>query len=144
MVSLVQDDNFQYWWEPQKWKSKFKVHWWYVKDINYSKFYHLKLDSTDGQGGSKSGSRTAVRVRDGTEIPWKIGKEMIQIFRDAPDKPNLFEFFNFLDIREDVLRTYRTPKPGNMFNPYMMMMSQMQFGGGFGAMNNAVRPFFPF
>ena len=63
-----------------------------------------------------------MRVRDGTEIPWKLGKEMIGIFKAADEKKNLFEAFNFLDIREDVLRTYRTPSPGNMFNPMTMMM----------------------
>ena len=57
---------------------------------------------------------------------------MLQIFKDAKSDENLFEAFEFLDVREDLLRTYRTPTPGNMFNPYQMMMSQMQFGGGFG------------
>ncbi len=113
MVSFVQEDNFNYWWEPSKWKAKFNVQWWYVKDIPYNKFYHLKNE--DG--------KPAVRVRDGTEIPWNVGKEMITIFKAADENKNLFEAFNFLDIREDVLRTYRTPSPGNMFNPYMMMMS---------------------
>jgi len=39
-----------------------------VKDVPYSKFYHLKFD--DGTGNMKP----VVRVRDGTEIPWNIGK----------------------------------------------------------------------
>jgi hypothetical protein len=55
MVSFVEEDDFNYWWDSNKWRNKFKVTWHYVKDVPYKKFYHLKFD--DG--------RSVVRCRDG-------------------------------------------------------------------------------
>ena len=51
-------------------------------------------------------------------------KEMRErIFKEADKDVNIFEAFEFLDIREDVLRTTRSPSPNHMLNPYMMMMT---------------------
>jgi len=60
MISFVEDDDFNYWWDANKWKKKFKVNWHYIKDVPYKKFFHLKFE--DGT--------PVVRCRDGTEVPW--------------------------------------------------------------------------
>ena len=64
MSSFISEDNFNYWWEPNKWKSQFKVNWHYIKDIPYKDLYHIKLED----------DKPVVKVRDGTEIPWTHGK----------------------------------------------------------------------
>jgi len=41
---------------------------------------------------------SVVRSKDSTEIEWQsAGKPMMQVFKTAPEKPNIFEDFELMD-----------------------------------------------
>ena len=56
-----------------------------------------------------------IRSKDCTEVEFsKNGEEMLEIFQSAPNDPNIFQEFAFMDIREDYLR-------------YSILMIQMNY-----------------
>ena len=38
---LIEED-FEFWWEPGRWKQRFQIEWLYIKDIPFSQFDSLK------------------------------------------------------------------------------------------------------
>ena len=58
-----------------------------------------------------------IRSKDCTEIDWSSnGRQMLQIFQDAPDTPNIFEAFEYMDAREDWLISQRNKSPKSYYN----------------------------
>ena len=44
MASNIQDKNFPYWWQMNKWRGQFQLKWLFIKDIpykNFEKIYNL-------------------------------------------------------------------------------------------------------
>jgi len=52
-----------------------------------------------------------INLKDGTKIGATAGKEMLKVFANNPVKPNIFDFFDFMDRREDYIRTQRDSDP---------------------------------
>ena len=47
-----------------------------------------------------------IRSKDGTEIEFnKNGREMLKIYQKSQNEPNIFQDFEFMDRREDWLRS---------------------------------------
>lgn len=79
-----------------------------------------------------------IRSKDCTEIDWSTnGSLMLQIFKDAPIKPNIFQEFEYMDEREDWLisqrnmnKYYKTPNymPNGYYGGYA---GGYMYGGGY-------------
>lgn len=70
-----------------------------------------------------------IRSKDCTEIDWNSnGRQMLQIFKEAPVHPNIFQEFEYMDYREDWLISQR-----QMQKLYKQNMSSMAgYYGGYG------------
>jgi len=103
MTSDIDDnESFKYWWETCKWFGTFKISWLSIKDIHYSKFEQIEEEST---------KTSVINLKDGTKISANSGKQMLKIFKEYPEKPNIFDFFDFMDRREDYIRSQRDNNP---------------------------------
>ena len=49
--------------------------------------------------------------RDSTPLSAEAGKEVLKIFKEQPEKPNVFESFEYMDRREDYIRAQRDHNP---------------------------------
>lgn len=97
MTSNINDDeSFRYWWEPCKWFGSFQIKWLFVKDIHHSKFEHMRQENSQ-----------IINLRDTTPINANIGKQILTIFKNFPNRPNIFEVFAYMDKREDFMRNQR-------------------------------------
>ena len=64
-----------------------------------------------------------IRSKDCTEIDWNSnGRQMLQIFKDQPIQPNIFQEFEYMDYREDWLISQRN----------MVKMYKQNYGGYYG------------
>jgi len=97
MNSGIQEKHFQFWWEGNKWMNYFEVKWVFIKDMPYRFFDSFLMD--DGT--------SVIRARDCTSTPVETSKQMLKLFRDYQSSSNIFEAFSYMDIREDMLRSYR-------------------------------------
>jgi hypothetical protein len=101
MASNIKDNStFKYWWEPCKWFGTFDLQWVFIKDIHHSKFENIKEENTP-----------VINLRDGTKISAKVGKQLLNIFKNHPNKPSIFECFDYMDRREDYIRYQRDTDP---------------------------------
>lgn len=98
------DDNesFKFWWEPCKWFGTFKVSWLFVKDIHHSKFEEIIEESANN---------SVVNLKDGMKISAVAGKQMLKVFKEHVDRPSIFDFFEYMDRREDYIRMQRDNNP---------------------------------
>lgn len=77
---------------------------------------------------SYSHNLPVIRSKDCTEIDWNSnGKQMLQIFKDQPVQPNIFQEFEYMDYREDWLISQR-----NMVRMYKQNYSNMGYYQGYG------------
>eukprot|EP01016_Furgasonia_blochmanni_P044654 TRINITY_DN621_c0_g3_i1.p1 TRINITY_DN621_c0_g3~~TRINITY_DN621_c0_g3_i1.p1 ORF type:complete len:354 (-),score=120.11 TRINITY_DN621_c0_g3_i1:432-1493(-) len=97
ITSAYNAETFEYWWQGHKWIGKFNIKWLFIKDINYKKFESLRI--RDGV--------PVTRAKDCTEISTETAQEMLSIFQSAPNEPNIFQAFEYMDIREDYIRYYK-------------------------------------
>jgi hypothetical protein len=103
MTSDIDDDeSFKYWWEPCKWFGTFQISWHFVKDIHHAKFEQIKEESVN---------TSVINLKDGTMISAKTGKQMLAVFKSFSNKPSIFDFFDYMDRREDYIRSQRDDNP---------------------------------
>lgn len=87
---------FNYWWEDLKWSGVFEINWVYIKDLHHA---DVKNISYNGQ--------PIATLKDGSEIDFQAGRELLETFRTYPFVSDIFEAFKFMDEREVVLRAKR-------------------------------------
>jgi len=88
LLSGLTQEDFAYWWQPFKWKNYFKVEWLFIKDIPYKAFDNLNNMS----------DMPVIRSKDTTEVDWnQTGKTMLQIFKEANNRPSIFDDFPIMD-----------------------------------------------
>lgn len=110
MTSNINDsESFKYWWEPCKWFGTFQISWLFIKDIHYIKFEQIKEETT--LSSKETIMTPIINLKDGTMISAKNGKQILQVFKSSSNKPNLFEYFDYMDRREDYIRTQRDNDP---------------------------------
>lgn len=56
-------------------------------------------------------NQTVTICRDCTRLSAKSGKQILGIFKSSPNKPNIFEAFEYMDTRENILRYNRDRDP---------------------------------
>lgn len=71
----------------------------YVKDIKDKVFESIREESQE--------NNYVYKLRDSTRVSINNGKKMMGIFKQHPNKPNIFETFAYMDKREDIKRTQR-------------------------------------
>lgn len=89
--------TFSYWWEEVKWSGVFRVNWIYVKDLLYDEVEDIRL-----RNGNK-----VVSSKDGTELDFETGMEMLKRFKNSIYVSDIFEYFEFMDNREEKIRLKR-------------------------------------
>jgi hypothetical protein len=89
--------TFSYWWEEVKWSGVFKINWIFVKDLLYDEVENIRL---------KNGNKV-VSSKDGTELDYDTGLEMAKRFKNSVYVSDIFEFFEFMDNREEKIRLKR-------------------------------------
>ena len=89
--------TFSYWWEEVKWSGVFKINWIYVKDVLYEEVEDVLLPS-----GNK-----IISCKDGSELDFKTGHRMLEKFKYSVYVSDIFEYFNFMDNREEKIRLKR-------------------------------------
>lgn len=100
MVSDLQVDySFRFWWEENKYFGSFKVKFLFIKDIKDKLLEGIKEESQD--------NNPVYKLRDSTRVSILNGKKMLSLFKDSPNRPNIFETFAYMDKREDIKRTQR-------------------------------------
>jgi len=97
MSSGIQEKHFQFWWEGNKWLNHFGLKWIFIKDVPYKCFDQFRME--DGT--------SVIRARDCTSIPVETAKRMLKLFQDYRLNTSIFDAFSYMDIREDMLRSYR-------------------------------------
>jgi hypothetical protein len=110
------DDTFTYWLEGDKYKGSFKIKWLFVKDVPFGKVE----DSNPDGFNLKS-------LKDGSELPLDVGKSILQAFMKQEARPNIFDIFEYMDRREDVVRHMRD----NDFQIHSPMNRKPYRGGRF-------------
>ena len=74
-----------------------------------------------------------IRSKDCTEIDWNTnGRQMLQIFKDQPVQPNIFQEFEYMDYREDWLISQR--QMAKMMKQNYPNMGGAGYYGGYGYM----------
>lgn len=92
MSEVDYNDSFAYWWEPLKWFGRMMLKWVFVKDIP-AKEVQTVINLNE--------------MRDGTRLTSEQGKAIMSKFVDMETKDSIFNSFNFMDQREDLLRHTR-------------------------------------
>jgi len=89
--------TFSYWWEEVKWSGIFKINWIFVKDLLYDEVEDVRL-----RNGNK-----VVSSKDGTELDFETGMEILKRFKNSIYVSDIFEYFEFMDNREEKIRLKR-------------------------------------
>jgi len=50
---------------------------------------------------------SVINLKDGTMISANTGKQMLEVFKSHPNKPSIFDYFDYMDRREDYIRAQR-------------------------------------
>lgn len=87
---------FNYWWEDLKWSGVFDVNWVYIKDVHHADVKHITYQNTP-----------IPSLKDGNEIDFAAGKALLEAYRAYPLVSNIFEAFQYMDERENILRIKR-------------------------------------
>jgi len=97
MVSEVRFNQiFNYWWEDLKWSGVFDINWVYLKDVHHAEVKQISYDNTP-----------IPHLKDGTEIDFNSGCQLLEIFKNKLAFSDIFEAFKFMDEREKILRVKR-------------------------------------
>lgn len=89
--------TFSYWWEEVKWSGVFRINWVYVKDLLYDEVEDMRM-----RNGNK-----VVSSKDGTEVDFQTGLELVRRFKNSIYVSDIFEYFEFMDNREEKIRLKR-------------------------------------
>lgn len=87
---------FNYWWEDLKWSGVFEINWVYIRDVHHADVKHITYNNTP-----------IANLKDGSEIDFAAGRQLLETFRTYPFVSDIFEAFSFMDEREKVLRVKR-------------------------------------
>lgn len=87
---------YNYWWEDLKWSGVFEINWIYIKDVHHSDVKNVIFNSTP-----------IANLKDGSEIDFAAGKQLLEIFKNYQFISDIFEAFIFMDEREKALRIKR-------------------------------------
>lgn len=81
------EDNI--WLDNSRWKGKFQIQWLVIKDVSNNYFRHLKFSfhSWNDQYELKP----VTHSRDTQELPFKVGRQMIQIFKDVDSQTSFLQ-----------------------------------------------------
>ncbi|KPM06745.1 hypothetical protein QR98_0052230 [Sarcoptes scabiei] len=72
-------------WSQDKWKGQFKVQWIYVKDVPNDELRHITLENNE--------NRPVTHSRDTQEVPYKEGKQVIDIIHCFKHQTSIFDDF---------------------------------------------------
>jgi len=100
------DATFTYWLESDKYKGSYKLQWLFIKDVPLGKID----DQTDEEFNLKN-------LKDGAELTLEQGKQVFQSFLKQDPRPNIFDTFEYMDRREDLIRHMRDNEMFTMHSP---------------------------
>lgn len=88
------DDDI--WLDSSRWKGKFKIQWLLIKDIPNIYLRHLKIpiniqQQYNSDNHNEFEMRPVTNSRDTQELPFEIGEQMIQIFKDVDSKTSFLQ-----------------------------------------------------
>lgn len=80
-------------WTQDKWKGKFDVKWFYVKDVPNNALRHIRLENNDNKPVTNS--------RDTQEVPPEKGKQVLKIIHSYKHQTSIFDDFGHYEKRQD-------------------------------------------
>lgn len=80
-------------WSQDKWKGKFDVKWFYVKDVPNNALRHIRLENNDNKPVTNS--------RDTQEIPPDKARQVVKIIQSYKHQTSIFDDFAHYEKRED-------------------------------------------
>lgn len=80
-------------WSQDKWKGKFEVKWFYVKDVPNNALRHIRLENNDNKPVTNS--------RDTQEVPPEKGKQVLKIIHSYKHQTSIFDDFGHYEKRQD-------------------------------------------
>lgn len=80
-------------WSQDKWKGKFEVKWYYVKDVPNNALRHIRLENNDNKPVTNS--------RDTQEIPPDKARQVVKIIQSYKHQTSIFDDFAHYEKRED-------------------------------------------
>lgn len=80
-------------WSQDKWKGKFDVKWYYVKDVPNNALRHIRLENNDNKPVTNS--------RDTQEIPPDKARQVVKIIQSYKHQTSIFDDFAHYEKREE-------------------------------------------
>lgn len=96
-------------WSQDKWKGKFDVKWYYVKDVPNNALRHIRLENNDNKPVTNS--------RDTQEVPPEKAKQVLKIIHSYKHQTSIFDDFGHYEKRQEEefkkgnKRTYGVKEP---------------------------------
>jgi hypothetical protein len=92
MKSEVDFHNATGVWAQDKWKGRFDVKWFYVKDVPNSQLRHIRLENNENKPVTNS--------RDTQEIPSEKGKQVVKIIHSYSHTTSIFDDFEHYEKKQ--------------------------------------------
>lgn len=80
-------------WSQEKWKGKFAVKWYYVKDVPNNALRHIRLENNDNKPVTNS--------RDTQEVPPDKGIQVVKIIHSFKNQTSIFDDFGHYEKRQE-------------------------------------------
>lgn len=80
-------------WSQEKWKGKFAVKWYYVKDVPNNALRHIRLENNDNKPVTNS--------RDTQEVPADKGIQVVRIIHSFKNQTSIFDDFGHYEKRQE-------------------------------------------
>ena len=80
-------------WSQEKWKGKFAVKWYYVKDVPNNALRHIRLENNDNKPVTNS--------RDTQEVPPEKGVQVVKIIHSYKNQTSIFDDFGHYEKRQE-------------------------------------------
>ncbi|XP_048590035.1 YTH domain-containing family protein 1 isoform X2 [Nematostella vectensis] len=80
-------------WSQDKWKGKFEVKWYYVKDVPNNALRHIRLENNDNKPVTNS--------RDTQEVPPEKARQVVKIIHSYKHQTSIFDDFAHYEKRQD-------------------------------------------
>lgn len=80
-------------WSQEKWKGKFAVKWYYVKDVPNNALRHIRLENNDNKPVTNS--------RDTQEVPPDKGVQVVKIIHSYKNQTSIFDDFGHYEKRQE-------------------------------------------
>ena len=80
-------------WSQDKWKGKFDVKWYYVKDVPNNALRHIRLENNDNKPVTNS--------RDTQEVPPEKAKQVLKIIHTYKHQTSIFDDFGHYEKRQE-------------------------------------------